>query len=151
MKILVPVDGSTYSIEALKVATDYAKMKQAETYVISVVPFIGGMEDHEISPARRERHMGSIEKRAEDIVKQACEVLACENVTSNCAKAIPTSVSVPDAIIDFAETENVDLIIMGSHGLSPSSRFKMGSVATHVVKYSPCSVYVVKTHPGMNA
>lgn len=55
-----------------------------------------------------------------------------------------TSISVPDAIIDFAETEKIDLIVMGSRGLSVSSRFKLGSVATQVVKYSPCSVYLVK-------
>jgi nucleotide-binding universal stress UspA family protein len=144
MKILVPVDGSTYSIEALRVATDYAKMRSAETYVISVVPAIGGMEDHEISPARRERFLEGIEKRADDIVKRACDDLARQDITPYCAKAIPATVSIPDAIIDFAEAERIDLIIMGSKGLSPSSRFKMGSVATQVVKYSPCSVYVVK-------
>jgi nucleotide-binding universal stress UspA family protein len=148
MKILVPVDGSKYALEALKVAIDYVKTKSAEISVISVVPYIGGMDDHEISPARRERHMETFEKRADEIVKQACEVLHAANVTSGCAKNIVTSVSIADAIIDVAETEKVDLIIMGSRGLSPSSRFRLGSVASQVVKYSPCSVYLVKLASG---
>ncbi len=55
-----------------------------------------------------------------------------------------TAVSVPDAIIDFAEAEKIDLIVLGSRGLSASSRLRGGSIANQVVKYSPCSVYVVK-------
>jgi nucleotide-binding universal stress UspA family protein len=144
MKILVPVDGSAHSMEALKVAVDFIKTKAAEVSVISVVPYIGGMEDHEISPARRERHMEGFEKRSDEAVKQACSILSAEAVVASCAKTVVTSISVPDAIIDFAEKERMDLIIIGSRGLSASSRFKMGSVATQVVKYSPCSVYLVK-------
>lgn len=144
MKVLVPVDGSIHSTEALKVAIDYVRIKGAEISVISVVPYIGGMEDHEISPARKERHMEGFEKRADEVVKQACDVLAAENISSSCAQKVVTSISIPDAIIDFAESEKIDLIIMGSRGLSASSRFKMGSVATQVVKYSPCSLYLVK-------
>jgi nucleotide-binding universal stress UspA family protein len=148
MKVLVPVDGSKYALAALKVAIDFVKTKGVEISVISVVPYIGGMDDHEISPARRERHMETFEKRADEIVKQACEVLYAENVASSCTKNVVTSVSIADAIIDFAETEKIDLIIMGSRGLSSSSRFKVGSVASQVVKYSPCSVYLVKLAAG---
>jgi len=144
MRVLVPVDGSIHSTEALKVAVEYVKFKGAEINVISVVPFIGGMEDHEISPSRRERHMEGIGKLADEAVKKACEVLSAESVTTSCAKTIVTSISIPDAIIDFAETEKIDLIVMGSRGLSTSARFKMGSVASQVAKHSSCSVYLVK-------
>lgn len=144
MKVLVPVDGSAHSLEALKVAVDFVKCKGAEVYVISVVPFIGGMEDHEISPKRRERTMESIENLANTAVKHALEVLDAQNVVPSGSRTVATSISVPDAIIDFAETEKIDLVIMGSRGLSTSSRFKLGSVASQVMKYSPCSVYLVK-------
>jgi len=92
--------------------------------------------------------MDTFEKRADEIVKQACDILYAASVTSSCAKNIVTSVSIADAIVDFAETEKIDLIIMGSRGLSPSSRFKLGSVASQVIKYSPCSVYLVKLASG---
>jgi nucleotide-binding universal stress UspA family protein len=144
MKVLVPVDGSAHSMEALNVAADFANAMKAEVFVISVAPSILGMEDHEISPARRDRHMELAEKRAEDAVALACDALKKSGAVSRCAKAISTSISVPDAIIDFAETEGIDLIVIGSRGLSTSSRFKIGSIATQVVKYSPCSVYLVK-------
>lgn len=142
MKILVPVDGSKYSMEALKVAIDYSKTKGAEIYLINVVPYIGGM-DLEISASEREKFKESMEKRADYIVQQACGILAVENVIASC-KTIVVSTSVPDAIIDFAEKEKIDLIVIGSRGLSLSSRFKIGSVASKVVRHSPCSVYVVK-------
>lgn len=144
MKILVPVDGSIHSMEALKLAADYVKLKGAEVLSISVVPYIGGMMDHEISPARRERHMDVMSELADVAVKKVCDALDNENVTASCTKTVFASESVSDAIVDFAETEAIDLIIMGNRGLSGSSRIKMGSVAAQVVKYSPCSVYVVK-------
>lgn len=144
MKILVPVDGSKYSLEALKVAIDFVKTKGAEVSIVSVVPYFGGIDDHEISPARLERHMDSIGKRADEVLKEACSILDAENVASSCARTVLTSISVADAIIEFAEKEKIDLIVMGSRGLSSSSRFKMGSVASQVAKYSPSSVYLVK-------
>ena len=69
--------------------------------------------------------------------------MTAEDVISTCRRVV-ASASIPDAIVDFAEKEKVNLIIIGSRGLGKSSRFKMGSVASKVVKHSPCSVYVVK-------
>jgi nucleotide-binding universal stress UspA family protein len=144
MKILVPVDGSAHSLKALEIAADFAKTRQAEIYLISVTPSIGGMEDHEISPHRRERHEEILQKRADEAIKTAREVLGAQQVGVKISQTVSTTVSVADAVIDFAETEKIDLIILGSRGLSASSRLMGGSIANQVVKYSPCSVYVVK-------
>jgi nucleotide-binding universal stress UspA family protein len=142
MKILVPVDGSKYSLEALKVAIDCAKSKNAEVTVISVAPDAGGV-DLEISASARERVNERIERQAASVIKEACDVVAKESIKADC-KVVITFSSIADAILSTAEKDKADLIIMGSRGLSPSSRFKMGSVASQVVKYSDCSVYVVK-------
>lgn len=146
MKVLVPVDGSEHSTLALKVAADFARIKAADVHVVSVVQSIGGMEDHEISPARRDRHEEIFRERAAKAVAAARDLLKEENVPI-ASQHVLASVSIPDAIIDFAETERIDLIIMGSRGLSKSTRFKVGSIANQVVRYSPCSVYLVKTPP----
>lgn len=142
MKVLVPVDGSKYSMEALKVAADFAKTKGANVCLISVVPAIEGV-DLEISASERDRLKEKMMKQAEYIVQQASGVLAAANVISTC-RAVVASTSVPDAIIDYAESEKTDLIIIGSRGLSPSARFRLGSVASKVIRHSPCSAYVVK-------
>jgi len=142
MKILVPVDGSKYSIEALKVAVDCAKTKGASIDVISVASDATGI-DLEVSASEREKIGQRLEQQADSIVKEACEVMSKAGVKAEC-KVIGTSSSIADAILEFSEEARTDLIIMGSRGLSPSSRFKMGSVASQVVKYSDCSVHIVK-------
>ena len=142
MKILVPVDGSKYSEEALKIAADFAKTKGANICLINVVPYIEVL-DLEISAFEKEKLNSSLAKRGDYIVQQACGILTAQDIISTC-RSVVASDSVHAAIIEFAETEKVDLIIIGTRGLSASSRFKMGSVASKVVKHSPCSVYVVK-------
>ena len=85
-----------------------------------------------------------MEQRADSVVKEAGEVISKAGVKADCQVVSATS-SVADAILEVAEEKRKkQTIIMGSRGLSPSSRFKMGSVASQVVKYSDCSVYVVK-------
>ena len=144
MKILVPVDGSEHSLRALEVAADVAKTRGAEIYVISVMASIGGMEDHEISPKMRERHEETIREHSDKAIRTACEVLVSCKVDAKVSKTVSTAFSVHDAIVDFAETEKIDLIVIGSRGLSVSSKFKMGSTAYQVVRHSRCSVYLVK-------
>jgi nucleotide-binding universal stress UspA family protein len=142
MKILIPVDGSEHSMEALKVGLDFAKSKDANLCLINVMPYIEFI-DLEISAAEQEKLKEKFKKRADYIVQQACGILAAEDVISAC-RTVVSSASVPDAIVENAKQENADLIIIGSRGLGPSSTFKMGSVSSKVVKHSPCSVYVVK-------
>jgi nucleotide-binding universal stress UspA family protein len=126
----------------LRESLDCAKAKGAGVDVISVVLDTSGI-DLEISASERERVGQRMEQRADSVVKEAGEVISRAGVKAECQVVIATS-SVADAILEIAEERKTDLIIMGSRGLSPSSRFKMGSVASQVVKYSDCSVYVVK-------
>jgi len=52
-----------------------------------------------------------------------------------------------DAIVDLAEREKADLIVMGTHGRSGLKRLLMGSVAEAVVRRAPCPVMTIK-QPG---
>ena len=142
MKILVPVDGSKYSEEALKIAADFAKTKGASICLINVIPYLEVFET-EISAGARDKVKEEMEKRADYIVQQACGNLAINDIIATCRHTVAAE-SIPDAIIEYAEKETVDLIIMGSRGTGASARFRMGSVSSKVVKHSPCSVYVVK-------
>ena len=47
-------------------------------------------------------------------------------------------------ILDRAKETNADLVFVGSHGISALARFLMGSVASAVVRYAPCSVEIVR-------
>ena len=51
------------------------------------------------------------------------------------------------ALVEVAKVENIDLVVVGSHGRSGVAKLLMGSVASHVVTHAPCNVLVVKVHP----
>jgi nucleotide-binding universal stress UspA family protein len=143
MKILVPVDGSKYSMEAVKVALDYTKTKGAEITLITVAPFIPGI-DLEISAKELDSLTEKMKRSGEEILGKAQAVLKADGISSR--SILSSSVSAADEIIGVVEKEKIDLIIIGNRGLGGSAtRFFMGSVALKVVSHAPCSVYVVKT------
>ena len=53
--------------------------------------------------------------------------------------------SAADAIIDVAEEQSADLIVVGNKGMSGARRFLLGSVPNRVSHHAPCSVLVVRT------
>ncbi len=142
MKILVPIDGSDNSMEAVRIALKYAKATKTDIYLMTVIPFISGL-DLELTASARESLESKMKARGEEILKQAQDILSAEGVTAS--TIISSAVSVADEIIDFAEKEKVDLIIIGSRGIGgAATRFLMGSVASKVVSHAPCSVYIAK-------
>ena len=142
MKILVPVDGSKHAEEALYTAIELLKSKEGELFVLTVVPSFEAF-DLELSASSRDTLKRDFEAKGGKVVNRSCDIATGEGVTVHC-KAEVSATNVPDAIVAFAEKEGVDLVVIGSRGLSPASRFRMGSVASKVVRHAPCSVYVVK-------
>jgi nucleotide-binding universal stress UspA family protein len=57
---------------------------------------------------------------------------------------IEKSMSVEGTIVDYAEQENIDLIVVGTKGRSGFTKLLLGSVASKVVTYAHCPVLVVK-------
>jgi nucleotide-binding universal stress UspA family protein len=142
MKILVPVDGSKHAEEALYTAIEMLKSRGGELFVLSVVPSFEAF-DLELSASSRDSLKKDFEAKGGRVVNRSCDIATGEGVKVHC-KAEVSATNVPDAIVAFAEKEGVDLVVIGSRGLSPASRFRMGSVASKVVRHAPCSVYVVK-------
>lgn len=143
MKILVPIDGSEYSMEGVKIALKYAKATKADIYLMTVTPFIAGF-DLEISAKEMASLNESMKRHGEEVLGKAQGILTAEGISAK--TILSSSVSAADEIISYAEKEKVDLIIIGSRGLGgAATRFFMGSVASKVIEYAPCSVYIVKT------
>ena len=57
---------------------------------------------------------------------------------------ILTAMSIPHAIVDYAQGNNIDLIVVGTRGRSGLKRVLLGSIASGVVTYSSCPVLVTK-------
>jgi nucleotide-binding universal stress UspA family protein len=64
------------------------------------------------------------------------KTLRIEGVVQSC-------LSVADAVVDYAKTNAIDLIITGTHGRGAVKRFLLGSVAERVVRTAPCPVLTV--------
>ena len=142
MKILVPVDGSKYSMEGVKVALDYAKTKGADVTLITVSPFVSGL-DLEISAKEMASLNESMKRRGEEVLESAQSMLKAEGVSSK--TILSSAISAADEILDTAEKDKTNLIIIGNRGLGgAATRFFMGSVASKVATHAPCSVYIVK-------
>lgn len=133
--ILLATDGSKDSEIAANKAIDFAKSYGGNLKVISVVDvpseFYG--EAHGI---------------VEDLIKKAKTY--SENVKKQAeAPGIKTETFIREreayqAITDIAKEQNINTIVMGSHGRTGLKRLLMGSVTEKVIGYSPCPVLVVK-------
>lgn len=142
MKVLVPVEGSKYSMEGVKVASHYAKANNAGIYLITVTPYVADV-DLELSAVERDRLLESMKKRGEDVLEKAVNLLKSFGV-NYIRTVLSSSTSPAEEIVNFAGSEKVDLIVIGSKGMGATERFFLGSVAAKVVRYSPCCVYVVR-------
>jgi nucleotide-binding universal stress UspA family protein len=69
---------------------------------------------------------------------------AKENNIPYKSEIIEGPVSVEATIVDYAEREKIDMILMGTRGRSGFTKMLLGSVASKVVTYSPCPVMIVK-------
>jgi nucleotide-binding universal stress UspA family protein len=75
-----------------------------------------------------------------DIVRQKAEA---KKVSFN-SEVIEGLTSAEATIVDYAESHNIDLIVVGTRGRTGFSKVLLGSVALKIIQYAPCSVIVVK-------
>ena len=137
MKILVPVDGSAYSLKAVETACDLAKAQAPATLVLTAVAVQIPELEEGVYIAEK------MKAQAEIALAKAKEVAQGKGVTAEVVLAIGASPA--DVIVRVAKDQQVDLIVIGSRGLAGKTRSFLGSTASQVVTYSPCSVLVVKT------
>ncbi|HBR21977.1 MAG TPA: universal stress protein [Nitrospiraceae bacterium] len=133
--ILLATDGSKHSEIAANKAIDFAKSYGGNLKVISVVDV----------PSE---FYGEAPGIVEDLIKKAKTY--AENVKKQAeAAGIKTETFIREgeayqAITDIAKEQNINTIVMGSHGRTGLKRLLMGSVTEKVIGYSPCPVLVVK-------
>lgn len=135
-KILLSTDGSKYSKTAAERAIDFAKSYGGELKAISVVDV----------PSE---FYGEAPQVVEDLVKKARGYVEDAKKQAEAA-GIKTETFVREgetyqAIIDRAKEQDVNIIVIGSHGRTGLKRLLMGSVTEKVIGHAPCPVLVVKT------
>jgi len=144
-RILVAIDGSSASFNASKYAIDLARTNDAELIALHVIYPTYDQYQAALSP-RPERLQEVTRKETEqrqayvDKVKQQ----AAEKKLSVKTEIIVGITSVVKEIVEYAEDNNVDIIVVGSRGMTGFKRILLGSVASDIVTYSHCPVLVVK-------
>lgn len=142
-KILVAIDGSDTSMKAADVAINTAKKHGAKLYVVtSMDPYpehlhMSGFKQYYDYARKKEKE--EAEQWFEQISKKSKE-----NGIDVHAELVGASPSIVGAIINYAEKENVDLIIVGTRGRTGFKKILLGSVASGIVTYATCPVMVVK-------
>lgn len=136
MKILVPVDNSSFAEKALNKAIELSKQNGADVTVMSVALEFQDVEEIPVSYAEK------FKDQAVRAVNKAKET------ASNAGLAVRTRVEVgaspADNIVKYAQESKADLIVLGHRGITGLDKFMVGSVASRVVAYAPCSVLVVR-------
>jgi nucleotide-binding universal stress UspA family protein len=144
-RILVAVDGSNASFDASNYAIDLAKRNNAELIALHVVYPTYSQYEAALSP-RPERLQEVTRKEMEERQRYVDKVKqqATEKNVSVKTDVIVGITSVVKEIVEYAENYKVDLIVIGSRGMTGFKKMLLGSVASDVVTYSHCPVLVVK-------
>jgi len=145
-KIMVPLDGSELAEYVLPHAINIVEKEGAKLELVIVVelfemPVHGGVVIDE-DAVKQIQHQQSLV--AEDYVKRIEESLKSRNIDVTSAVL---SGKVADSLIDYAANNDIDLIIMGTHGRSGVSRWIWGSIADKVLHSSTVPVLLV--HPAI--
>jgi nucleotide-binding universal stress UspA family protein len=144
-RIVVGTDGSETAAEAVRQATELAKLSGARLDIVSAFEPIPqqrvkaeareapGDVQYEITPRE---DVKLILDGASGEAKKA----GIEEVQTHAREGEPA-----DAILDVAEEINADLIVVGNKGMTGARRFLLGSVPNKVSHHAPSSVIIVRT------
>lgn len=141
MKILIGVDDSACSDAAVAHVAGTEWPKAAKFLVVSAAaPILIGPGEVTAADAIS-RLMEEHQKHHKEIAERAAARLRKSGLTTEArlARGDPRS-----ALLDAAQAEHVDLIVVGSHGRTGIKKLLLGSVASHVVTHAPCNVLVVR-------
>jgi nucleotide-binding universal stress UspA family protein len=141
MKILVGVDDSKFSEEALRAIVAQIRPQGAEVRLLHVLQPIALSAPPQMS-AKYVPELEDQGKQARELVERAAKTLRTAGFK---ADTVVEKGDVRLKIIDSAADWNADLIVVGSHGRSGIPRLLLGSVAEFVAHNAPCSVEIVRT------
>lgn len=146
-KILLPLDGSEFAAEALPHAEEMARTSGAKLILFQVVEdtpdfVVGQMEGVGITTVS---HDESRQNQALDTAQSYLDDL----VVSRRHRQIDAVADIgggdpATAIVEYAQREAVDLIVMSTHGRTGLARWAYGSVAHKVLQAAPCAVLIVR-------
>jgi nucleotide-binding universal stress UspA family protein len=136
-RVLVPIDFSDYSKNSLKYAVNFVKYFGAELYLVYVIEPVIYPPDFSMGQIAIPSVDAEIDKRAFEELDTLAKSEIPPEVKCKCI--IKTGKPFIE-IIDTAKQEDIDLIIIASHGHTGVEHILFGSTAEKVVRKAPCPV-----------
>lgn len=140
--ILVPVDGSNCSWEALKAARRLAEALPAEITVVYVIPDLSMYHAYGRDHTYEKNLYDASRYRAQGILEEAARQL--DGYNAGPVHYVTKSGEPAAIIVECAKQQGYDTIIIGSRGMGRMAKLLIGSVSGKVVSHAPCSVMVVR-------
>jgi nucleotide-binding universal stress UspA family protein len=142
--IVVGTDGSDTANQAVREAVDLARAVGAKLELVSAyepVPAQRLAEERRDAPEDMQWAISPRED-VDSTLDSAAELAKQAGVT---ADVYPRQGDPADAILDVAEEQEADLIVVGNKGMTGAKRFLLGSVPNKVSHHAPCSVLIIRT------
>ncbi|WP_339105635.1 universal stress protein [Haloterrigena salinisoli] len=135
--VLVPTDGSVHATAAVELGARFANRCGGALHLLSVMDELPEVADAETAPL------------PEQLEENIQEVLDDDAATAEAAGAgdVRTAIatgSVPREVISYADDEEIDLIVMGTHGRTGLDRHLLGSFTERVIRTSPVPVLTTR-------
>lgn len=147
-KIMIATDGSENAKKAATSGIEIAKLAGAELYIVHVIPKVPNLsyfgipiESPRKIPIEEQTFIKNLEEEGMEILK-IIQKMADEKGVN--AEILLLEGHPGSEIIDFADKNDVDLIVMGTLGRTGLNRIIIGSVAVDVVRHANKMVLVVK-------
>ena len=141
-KILIPVVKSEYNDKIISYAIILAKGSGASITAIHVLDksAIGGVGD--VFRMKVEEYEKEMRKRAQELLTEVQQVIEKQGIKTSIE--VIGNKSVAKGIIDYARESGVDVIVIGTKGLTGVGKFLMGSVASAVIDHAHCPVFAIR-------
>lgn len=140
--VLVPIDFSEHSTQALAHARELSAAHNSEMHLLHIVEEAAFPSFYKMGEEALYGETTSLRDRALDALSQCIETDGPhveEGVGFHVEEGHPG-----EEIVKYAQEHDTDLIVISTHGLTGLERVLMGSVAQKVVREAPCPVFVVK-------
>jgi nucleotide-binding universal stress UspA family protein len=137
--IVVGTDGSPSASAAVQRAADVARSGSVDVHLVTAYPDVPSYRERIESSAKRDPI--DLREVAEGVLSRAADELRSQGVEvgTHAREGEPASV-----IMDVAEEQQADLIVVGARGLTGLQRFLLGSVSSKLAHHAPCSVMIVR-------
>jgi nucleotide-binding universal stress UspA family protein len=142
-KVLVAIDGSDHSLRAAEYALKIAKNYGSKLFAVTVtyIP-----EKYKVSEQELIEHppSGHLKMEEAETWFEKFTQRAKQSGIQLRAELLNSHRPVDYVILEYAEKEGIDLIVIGTRGTSGPSKLLLGSVASRVITYSHCPILAVK-------